>query len=91
MDIWQRDVPWSSVKQLRSVAETEFSADDAYFLLVDNFERKSHKAKDATNLAKKHAKSETLKQAYKDEVVPFVCMQEDVATCLQYREIPLPW
>ena len=89
LEIWQRDVPWSSVKQLRSVAETEFSADHVFDKFISDFE-----ADEITNEgARAHSKSKKLKQAYENrfKVYPFVCVQKDTGTKLQYRKIPLPW
>merc|ERR1711871_1274570 len=39
LDIWQRDVPWSSVKQLRTVLETEYSIDDIFDAILHIFVR----------------------------------------------------
>ena len=86
--MWQRDVPWSSVKQLRTVLETEYSVDDIFDAMVDIFGsmKLSNKLqKDA------QAKSEKAKEAYGLVVHPFVVTDQNTGTCLHYREAPLPW
>ena len=89
LDIWQRDVPWSSVKQLRSVAETEFSTDDVFDKLINNF-RTGEIAKEGV---KAHSKSKKVEQAHGSDMIvyPFRYAEQDTGTKLQYRKIPLPW
>ena len=88
LDIWRRDVPWSSVKQLRSVAETEFTVDDVFDHFINTFGSGEISDKGAGA----HSKSEKIKQAFAPRVDFFVCVQQqDAGTILQYRKIPLPW
>ena len=41
IDVYEREVEWSSVKQLRSVVETEFTCDQVFDYLRDHHGRKS--------------------------------------------------
>ena len=73
---------------MKSVAETEFSVDDVFDHFINIFEGVQVAAK----LAKAHAPSEALKTSHTSSAVePFICVQQDIGTKLQYREIPLPW
>ena len=87
LDIWQRDVPWSSTKQLRSVAETEFSVDDVFNKLINNFRT----GEIVNEAAKAHSKSKKLEQNYRSRVYPFCYAQQDTGTKLLYRKVALPW
>ena len=87
LDIWHRDVPWSSVKQLRSVAETEVSVDDVFDKLIDNFRTGEITEKGA----KAHSKSKKFVQAFTSIVYPFIYAQQDTGTKLLYSKVPLPW
>ena len=74
------------MKQLRSVVETEFSVDDVYdFYIRDDVTKEAEKA------AKEHAQSTKLRQSVSSAVEPFCCVQQNVRTKVQYREVPLPW
>ena len=68
--------------------ETEFSVDDVFDYLIKDFQKDiaSSSADAASNL-----QTERLKAAYKKQIVPFILVQQDTATKLQYREIALPW
>ena len=86
--MWQRDVPWSSVKQLRTVLETEYSVDDIFDAMVDIFGsmKLSNKLqKDA------QAKSEKAKEAYGFHQYAFLVTDQNTGTTLLYRAVPLPW
>ena len=78
---------WSSVKQLRSIAETELSVDDIFDYLMKDFPGDGEMVK----RAQAHIKSKKVKATTGRKVEPFICMQRDVATKVLYREIPLPW
>ena len=90
LEIWQRDVPWSSVKQLRTVLETEYSIDDIFdgqLVLFEETRSRFHEKlqKDA------QAKSEKAKDAYGLIVQPFLVTEQNTGTASYYREVPLPW
>ena len=80
-------MPWSSVKQLRTVLETEYSIDDIFdgilhiFVSVDNVAKK----------LEKDAKSEKVKEAIGLAIKAFVVTDQNTGTSLYYREVPLPW
>ena len=81
-------MPWSSLKQLRTVLETEYSIDDIFdgelhFLARESLSERLKK--DA------QAKSEKAKEAYGLVVKPFMVVDQNIGTTLYYREVPLPW
>ena len=80
-------MPWSSTKQLRSVAETEFTVDDVFDTFMNTFGL----GKITKEYSKQHSKSKQITKAYRFQVHPFSFIQQDAATALQYRKIPLPW
>ena len=86
VDVWHRDVPWSSVKQLRTAIETEHSVDDVFDSLVYNFEEER-----MSKTAKKYGKTKALKMVGGFRVCLLVAMELNTASCLQYRVMPLPW
>ncbi len=90
LEIWQRDVPWSATKQLRTVLETEYSIDDIFDGQLIPFEEPvsnvhKHLQKDA------EAKSKKAKHAYGFHLFPFLVREQNTATSLYYREVPVPW
>ena len=76
------------MKQLRTVLETEYSIDDIFDGQLHFFTSTSH-----SEMFKKGAQaiSEKLEQAYGLLAHPFVVTDQNTATCLYYREVPLPW
>ncbi len=86
--MWHRNVPWSQAKQLRTVLETELSADDIFDYL--HFDLGS--AMCSKQITKEHSRSERLKDATSgSEVNPFTVKKRDTATALLYKMVPLPW
>ena len=77
---------WSSVKQLRTVLETEYSIDDIFGGLMHFFARL-----DLAEKLEKDAKSKKVKQADGFSFTPFHVTDQITATSLYYREVPLPW
>ena len=81
-------MPWSSVKQLRTVLETEYSIDDIFdgqmhfFAGTGTAEKLKKDAK---------AKSEKAEQAGGHLVRPFLVITQNTGTASYYREMPLPW
>ena len=88
LEIWQRDVPWSSVKQLRTVLETEYSIDDIFDTQL-HFFRGGYVSERLKKDAK--AKSEKAGQADGFSCSPFQVTDQNTGTALYYRELPLPW
>ena len=73
LDIWQRDVPWSSVKQLRTVLETEYSIDDVFGGIIDNFFASTMSSTFSEKVRRDvHTKSEAAKQANIDGRIMFL-------------------
>ena len=90
LDIWQRDVPWSSVKQLRTVLETEYGIDhifDGQLASTTPSTTSKKLGKDA------QAKSEKANRAYglTSMLYPFSVAEQNTGICLHFREVPLPW
>ena len=81
-------MPWSSVKQLRTVLETEYSIDDVFDVRLHFFGKA-----DLSEKRKKgaYAKSKKAKQAHGLLSMLFVVKYQNTATSLLYREVPLPW
>ena len=84
--MWQRDVPWSSAKQLRSVVETEYSMNEIFDYMLYSFGR---------SLITRYGLQQKKSQAFKDLVgfrVHLVHVKEaDTGTRLEYRELAFPW
>ena len=92
LDIWQRNVPWSSVKQMRTVLETEYGIDDIFDGQLHSFAGAPQKSDFYKKLEKDaKAKSEKVKQAYGLDLYPFWVTDQNTLTSLYYREVPLPW
>ena len=68
--------------------ETEYSIDDIFDVQLHFFI-----GSDVSKRLKKDAKanSEKANDAHGLLVQPFVVTDQNTATCLSYREIPLPW
>ena len=80
-------MPWSQAKQLRTVVETELSVDDVFDYLLFSLASTAFQES-----IKRHGKSKKIKQiAAGSEAYPFVVKEENTATSLLYRQIPLPW
>ena len=76
------------MKQLRTVLETEYSVDDIFDGRLHFFERMGISEgikKDA------EAKSVKVKEAHGFASLPFFVNDQNTATSLYYREVPLPW
>ena len=88
LDVWERDAPWSAVKQLRTVVETEYSVDDVFDTILRHF----HVEGGLTDYyANKGHKSDAVKMAAGSQYYLLLVQEQNIASCLQYREIPLPW
>ena len=84
INVWERDVPWSSVKQLRSTVETEFSCDEVFEnLCAKHGQRHIHYARRARTV-------EAEKVLMGDEHFPIKIIEEDGLTCLMVKTFPLP-
>ena len=81
----KRDVPWSAVKQLRTVLETEYSVDDVFDSFIDTFETSQ-----VDDYAAK-AESEAVQKTLGLRIRPFSVTEVNTATSLHYREFPFPW
>ena len=81
-------MPWSSVKQLRTVLETEYSIDDIFYGQLHFFSEMCFKEKYNKDA---QAKSEKAKEAYGLLANPFSVSDQNAATDLYYQEVPLPW
>ena len=81
-------MPWSSVKQLKTVLETEYSIDDVFDVRLHFFGKA-----DLSEKRKKgaYAKSKKAKQAHGLFSMPLVVIDQNAATSLYYREVSLPW
>ena len=85
LDVYERRVPWSKAKQLRSVVQTTFTCDDVFGWLLAGmgvtmgkaFQAKLSKAQREAFQAAKH--------------YPFVDVGENSATTLMLRDLPFPW
>ena len=83
-------MPWSPVKQLRTVLETDYSIDNIFDREVHNFATSSTRITE--KLGKEaQAKSEKVNTALGFTARPFVVTDQNTATCVYYREMPLPW
>ena len=69
------------------MAETELSADDVFNFFLRGFQSSGTFAKQV----RQHAASKKLKRAASHEVVAFACVQQNAATNITYRKVPLPW
>ena len=86
LDVWQRNVPWSQAKQLRTVVETELSVDDIFDFLAHDKDCMTR------NLAKRLANYKKLQQsATGSYAYPFIIMEHNTVCALMYRILPLPW
>ena len=71
---------------MRTVLETEYSIDDIFDAILHFF-----LASDLGKRLKKDAKAEKAKEAIGFVLHPFLVTDQNTGTCLNYREIPLPW
>ncbi len=86
LDVYEREVAWSVVKQVRTVVETaEFSCDEVFSFLLGQFGRNSTFESHATSAHDQKA------LAGGEAVFPFLIKNEDSALGLKYHEVPLPW
>ena len=88
LDIWHRDVPWSAVKQLKTVMQTECSVDDVFDSLLDTFDNVTVRS---AELAKKHGASKAQKMAGGFRIALVRVKDLNTASALLYRVLPLPW
>ena len=87
-------MPWSSVKQLRTVLETEYSVDDIFDGQIHFLELELRVRSSAlVEKVKRHqfSKSKKAEQADGFTCKPFVVTDQNTWTSLYYREVPLPW
>ena len=76
------------MKQLRTVVETEYSVDDVFDTILRHF----HVEGGLTDYyANKGHKSDAVKMAAGSQYYLLLVQEQNIASCLQYREIPLPW
>ena len=87
LDVYERTVPWSTVTQLRSAVETDFTCDQVFDHLLEgmrgstSFERLAGDAE--SGLA--------AKALHGDTSTAFISIDQDIGTCILYKEIPFPW
>ena len=81
----KRDVPWSAVKQLRTVLETEYSVDDVFGSLIPDLETSKLDDYGAK------AESEAVQKMLGLRLHLLSVAEVNTATFLQYREAPFPW
>ena len=85
LDVYERAVDWSAVKQLRSVLETtDFSCDDVFDCLVTTVDRTLINERSSNKAPGTFSSGQHLMRIVESE-------GEDRLTYITYREIPLPW
>ena len=86
LDVMQRKVPWSSAKQLRTVLETEYSANDVFDSLIEIYD---------VSTVDEYATSESQPKAVQKMIghrIPLLKVSDlNVQACMEYREFPFPW
>ena len=96
LDVYQKEVDWSSSKQLRSVLDTELSVDDIFDYMVDEWTRVPTFAKRVKGglyeHAAKHAASAKVEETSTGfKVNPLLRIEKDAVLVIQYRVTPMPW
>lgn len=88
LDVYERKVEWSAVKQMRTVLETsEFSCDEVFDFLRDQYSTVS-----IVRFQGQMASADERKAvAGGFEGYPFVLVSKDNVLGLFYKELPLPW
>ncbi len=88
LDVYERKVEWSAVKQMRTVVQTsEFSCDEVFDFFRDQYITVS-----IGRLQRQTASAAERKAvAGGFEVYPFVLKSKDNVLGLFYKELPLPW
>ena len=87
MSIYQRDVPWSSIKQMRTVVETEPNVDDVYEYLLSSFRYATLRR----HYTEKLGMSKQVSKAAAHEINPFVCVERNAGIKIQYKQMRFPW
>ena len=88
LDVYEREVAWSAVKQVRTVVETsEFSCDEVFDLFRDQY------ASTHFGELQNQTGSDDERKAVAGgmEVHPLVIKSEDNVLGLYYKELPFPW
>ena len=95
LDVYQKEVDWSTTKQLRSVLDTELSVNDIFDCMVDNFTGSTTFAKDNKGglheHAAKHIRSAKVEETVGFKVYPLLRIEKDAVLAIQYRVTPMPW
>ena len=89
LDVYERTVHWSSVKQMRSVVECDFSTDEVFEHLISGVAGSGINA--IQRLARKTGSESQRKGGSGRVLYPYSNVDKDVATCLRYAEVPFPW
>lgn len=92
LDIWHRNVPWSSVKQFLSVVETGGSVDEVFENFRMDWMNKGHVM--FKRAVQKHQKSnsDAMERALRQGAhCPFMQLEQDSLTALYYRMMNFPW
>ncbi len=86
LDVMQRKVPWSSAKQLRTVLETEYSANDVFESLIETYD---------VSTVDDYATSESQSEAVQKMIghrIPLLRVSDlNTQAFMEYREFPFPW
>ena len=78
--------------QLRSVVETESRVDDIFdFFLHDWKSTRDYTHNYFPRALVRHSSSKMQRSTHKQEVFPFMHIEQNEVTTIQYRKIPLPW
>ena len=88
LDVYERVVNWSAVKQLRSVVETELACDDIFEFIAKTLQT-DKTAKKMKKLAASNAREAEVFNGTR--VTVFFSREENCATQIFYQEVPLPW
>ena len=95
LDVYEKEVDWSTTKQLRSVLDTELSVDDLFDYMVDEWTQATPFAKlvkgGVHEHAAKHAASAKVEEAMGFKVFPLLRIEKDAVLVIHYRVTPLPW
>ena len=82
-------MPWSAVKQLRSVGETSASVGEVFDYFRYDFQMEDSAFEKGVS---KHGQSEKVKAVLQKKVFrPFLYFQQDAISSVQYRMLSFPW
>ena len=92
LDVFAREVEWSSTLQLRTRMETDFGVEEVFEFLVDTFVDKIY-SKDDVDKSKKSSKTLSVMSEEVTRAYTFSETAEDKSTItgLVYREFKFPW